>query len=77
MVSAQLDALSLLLLPLLIGLSIASRVLAKALAESKPKGGCYWQKIEKSNGIRNLYRTQTEAKIQNAAQCSIAGAVKP
>jgi hypothetical protein len=69
--------LSLLLQPLLIGLSIASPVPARVLAEGKPRGGFYWQKVEQSNGIRYLCRAQAEAKIQKAAQCTSAGAVKP
>jgi len=73
--SAQMKYLSLLML--IICLVNLGPALAKVLAESKPKGGYYWQKVEQSNGIRYLCRSQAEAKIQKAAQCTNAGAVKP
>jgi hypothetical protein len=69
--------IALLPIPLLIGLTTVGPALAKVLAESKPKGGYYWQKVEQSNGIRYLCRSQAEAKILKAAQCTSAGAVKP
>jgi hypothetical protein len=69
--------LSLFLLALLMVLSTAGSAVAKVLAESKPKGGYYWQKVSGSNGTKMLCRAQSEAKIQKAAQCSNAGAVKP
>jgi hypothetical protein len=47
------------------------------LAEGKPKGGYYWQKVGASNGTRYLCRSTTEGKIQKAASCNAAGAVKP
>jgi hypothetical protein len=46
-------------------------------AEGKPKGGNYWQKVSASNGTRYLCRSTTEGKIQKAAACTTAGAVKP
>lgn len=76
-VTSQMKSLSLLLLPLLVGLTNAAPVKAKVLADGKPKGGYYWQKVEQSNGIRFLCRIQAGAKIQKADQCSSAGAVKP
>ena len=50
---------------------------AKVLAEGKPSGGFYWQKVEQSNGTRYLCRSTTDAKIQKAAKCDAAKAVKP
>ena len=47
------------------------------LAEGKVKGGYYWQKVSASNGTRYLCRSTTEGKIQKAAACTTAGAVKP
>jgi hypothetical protein len=76
-VSPQMKTLSLVLRPLLVGLTSAGPVQAKVLAEGKPKGGYDWQKIEQSSGIRYLCRTQAGATIQKADQCSTAGAVKP
>jgi hypothetical protein len=76
-VSAQMKTLSILLLSLLIGLFSSGPALATVLAEGKPKGGYYWQKVSGSNGTKMLCRAQSEAKIQKAAQCTNAGAVKP
>ena len=52
---------------------------AKVLAEGKPSpGGFYWQKVEKSNGsIQYICRNTSDAKIQKAAACNGAKAVKP
>ena len=50
---------------------------AKVLAEGKPSGGFYWQKIQQSNGIRYLCRSTSEGKIQKHANCEAARAVKP
>jgi hypothetical protein len=52
---------------------------AKVLAEGKPSsGGFYWQKVEKSNGsIQYLCRNTSDSKIQKAASCNGAKAVKP
>lgn len=57
----------------------AMPAMAKVLAEGKPSaGGYYWQKIEKSNGtIQYLCRNTSDAKIQKAAACNGAKAVKP
>lgn len=55
----------------------AGPALAEVLAEGKPKGGLYWQKVSASNGTRYLCRSTTDAKIQKAAACTTAGAVKP
>ena len=55
----------------------AGPALAEVLAEGKPKGGYYWQKVSASNGTRYLCRSTTEGKIQKAAACTTAGAVKP
>ena len=53
--------------------------MAKVLAEGKPSpGGFYWQKVEKSNGsIQYLCRKTSDSKIQKAAACNGAKAVKP
>ena len=50
---------------------------AKVLAEGKPSGGYYWQKVQQSNGIRYLCRSTSEGKIQKHAKCEAARAVKP
>jgi hypothetical protein len=55
----------------------AGPALAEVLAEGKPKGGYYWQKVSASNGTRYLCRSTTERKIQKAAACTTAEAVKP
>ena len=53
--------------------------MAKVLAEGKPSpGGFYWEKVEKSNGsIQYLCRKTSDSKIQKAAACNGAKAVKP
>ena len=55
----------------------AGPALAEVLAEGKPKGGYYWQKVVGSNGTKMLCRSTTDARIQKAASCNTAGAVKP
>jgi hypothetical protein len=50
---------------------------AKVLAEGAAVKGFYWQKIEASNGVRYLCRSQSDAKIQKHSKCENAGAVKP
>jgi hypothetical protein len=50
---------------------------AKVIAEGKPSGGYYWQKVEQSNGTRYLCRSTTEGKIQKHAKCEAARAAKP
>ena len=56
----------------------AGPALAKVLAEGQAKGGYYWQKIETDSGkVRYLCRANSDAKIQKAASCNTAGAVKP
>jgi len=56
----------------------AAPALAKVLAEGQAKGGYYWQKIEADSGkVRYLCRSNSDAKIQKAASCTTAGAVKP
>jgi hypothetical protein len=62
---------------LLAAASTAGPALAEVLAEGKVKGGYYWQKVSASNGIRYLCRSTTDAKIQKAASCTAAVAVKP
>ena len=65
-------------LPLALLLTLAAApALAAVLAEGQPKGGFYWQKVEQSNGVRYLCRSQSDAKIQKAAKCTTAGAPKP
>jgi hypothetical protein len=56
----------------------AAPAMAKLLAEGQAKGGYYWQKIEADSGkVRYLCRANSVAKIQKAASCNAAGAVKP
>jgi hypothetical protein len=62
---------------LLAAAQAASPALAEVLAEGKPKCGYYWQKVSASNGTRYLCRSTTDARIQKAAACAAAGAVKP
>jgi hypothetical protein len=76
-VSAQMKKFSTLMFSLLIGLFSSGPALATVLAEGKPKGGYYWQKVSGSNGTKMLCRAQSEAKIKKADQCNTAGAVKP
>jgi hypothetical protein len=66
-------------LPLLLLAAVlpAGPALAAVLAEGNPKAGLYWQKVSASNGTRYLCRSTTDAKIQKAAACTAAGAVKP
>ena len=63
---------------LLLTLLVAAPSLAKVLAEGKPKGGFYWQKIEQKSG-KAVYqcRAKGDSKFQKAAACDKAGAVKP
>ena len=69
---------SLPLLLLLVAALAAGPALAKVLAEGQAKGGYYWQKIESDSGkVRYLCRSNSDAKIQKAASCNTAGAVKP
>ena len=66
-------------LPLLLAAVLAAGpALAKVLAEGQAKGGYYWQKIETDSGkVRYLCRSNSDTKIQKAASCTTAGAVKP
>lgn len=57
--------------------SMPISAIAKVLAEGKPSGGYYWQKVEQSNGTRYLCRSTSEGKIQKAAKCEAARAAKP
>jgi hypothetical protein len=71
------NSLRLIALGLMIGLA-ALPGSAKVLAEGKPAKGYYWQKIEADSGkVRYLCRANSVAKIQKAASCNAAGAVKP
>ena len=57
---------------------LGTPALAKVLAEGKPKGGYYWQKIEQSGGkVVYQCRSTTDAKFQKKDKCEQAGAVKP
>jgi hypothetical protein len=52
--------------------------LAKVLAEGKPSGGFYWQKIEQKSGkIVYQCRSTTDSKFQKKQKCESAGAVQP
>ena len=46
------------------------------VAEVCQEKGC-WMKVEQSNGVRYLCRSTSDPKIQKAALCTSAGAVKP
>ena len=63
---------------LLLTLLVAAPSPAKVLAEGKPKGGFYWQKIEQKSG-KAVYqcRATGDSKFQKTAACEKAGAVKP
>ena len=50
---------------------------AKVLAEGKPSGGFYWQKLEQFNGTRFLCRSTSDAQIQKSAKREAARVVKP
>jgi hypothetical protein len=66
-----------LLLPLAAVL-VTGPAMAKVLAEGQANGGYYWQKIEADSGkVRYLCRANSDAKIQKAASCNAAWAVKP
>ncbi|MFN9635794.1 MAG: hypothetical protein ACK55D_03665 [Synechococcaceae cyanobacterium] len=52
--------------------------LEKVLAESKPKGGYYWQKIEQKSGkVVYQCRATGDSKFQKQERCKSAGAVQP
>ena len=63
---------------LLLTLLVAAPSLAKVLAEGKPKGGYYWQKMEQKSG-KAVYqcRATGDSKFQKTAACEKAGATKP
>jgi hypothetical protein len=55
---------------LLLTLLVAAPSLAKVLAEGKPMGGFYWQKIEQNTGkVVYQCRAQGNSKSQKAAAC--------
>jgi hypothetical protein len=56
---------------------VAGPAMAEVLAEGKPKGGYYWQKVSASNGTRYLCRSTTEGKIQKAAACTRRPSLPP
>jgi hypothetical protein len=65
---------------LLLAVALATApAMAKVLADGKPSpGGFYWQKIEKGDGsIAYICRKTSDSKIQKAAACNGAKAVKP
>lgn len=62
---------------MLIAALAAGPALAEVLAEGKVKGGYHLQKVSASNGTRYLCRSTTDARIQKAAACTAAGAMKP
>lgn len=51
--------------------------LAEVLAEGKPSGGYYWQKVSTKKGERYLCRSTSDPKIQKHEACEKAGARKP
>ena len=57
---------------------LGSPSMAKVLAEGKPKGGFYWQKIEQSGGkVVYQCRATGDSKFQKQEKCDAAKAVKP
>jgi hypothetical protein len=65
-------------LTLLLSVSLAGPALAKVLAEGKPKGGFYWQKIENGAGkVSYMCRAQQGSKLSANASCESAKAPKP
>jgi hypothetical protein len=63
---------------LLLTLLVAAPSLAKVLAEGKPKGGFYWQKIEQKGGkVVYQCRATADSKFQKKERCTSAGAVQP
>jgi hypothetical protein len=59
-------------------LALAAPSQAKVLAEGKPKGGFYWQKIENSNRkVSYMCRAKEGSKLSPAASCEKAKAPKP
>lgn len=63
---------------LLLTLLLAAPSLAKVLAEGKPKGGFYWQKIEQKTGkVVYQCRATANSRFQQASACEKAGATKP
>lgn len=66
------------LLPVLLVALAALPATAKVLAEGRPSGGFYWQKIEDKNGkVRYSCRATGNAKFQKNANCEKAGAIRP
>ena len=67
---------------LLLTLLVAAPSLAKVLAEGKPKGGFYWQKIEqkieqKTGNAVYQSRASGDSKFQKTTACEESGDVKP
>jgi hypothetical protein len=63
---------------LLLALTLATPALAKVLAEGKPKGGFYWQKIENTAGkVSYMCRAKEGSKLSPNASCEKAKAAKP
>lgn len=59
-------------------LAVAAPSQAKVLAEGKPRGGFYWQKIENSSGkVSYMCRAKEGSKLPPAASCEKAKAPKP
>ena len=59
-------------------LALAAPSQAKVLAEGKPKGGFYWQKIENTSGkVSYMCRAKEGSKLSTAASCEKAKAPKP
>jgi hypothetical protein len=62
----------------LLAMLIGSPALARVLAEGKPKGGFYWQKIEQQSGKTVYqYRSTKDSKFHKQQKCQSAGAVQP
>lgn len=59
-------------------LVLAAPSQAKVLAEGKPRGGFYWQKISNTSGkVSYMCRAKEGSKLSPAASCEKAKAPKP
>lgn len=67
------------LLALAVAVLAALPAEAKVVAEGKPSKGYYWQKVEQSSGkVQYMCRASASpGKLQQAASCEKAKAVKP
>jgi hypothetical protein len=56
----------------------AGMAMAKVVAEGKPKGGYYYQKVEKKDGIiQFMCRSKKDNSLVKTSECEQAGAKQP